>query len=72
MEAGATLEEWKAYVQSEADAGRPIQVAYELLLPRTYQLTPQQLATLSGYNAVSTDAGTLSVTYRADPSMTLQ
>ena len=47
------------------------QVVYELAAPLTYQLTPQQLATLAGYNAVSTDAGTLSVTYRADPALSL-
>ena len=37
-----------------------------LTTPVTYQLTPAQLATLSGYNAVSTDAGNVTVTYRAD------
>lgn len=47
------------------------QVAYELATPVTYQLTPAQLATLSGYNAVFTDADALSVEYRADPTMTL-
>lgn len=39
--------------------------------PLTYQLTPQQLATLSGYNAVSTDAERVDVTYKADPVLSL-
>ena len=46
-----------------------VMVAYPLASPVTYRLTPAQLATLSGYNAVSADAGTLSVTYRADPAL---
>ena len=45
------------------------QVAYELATPVTYQLDPAQIATLSGYNSVSTDAQTLEVQYRADPSL---
>ena len=47
-------------------------VAYELATPVTYQLTPAQLTTLAGYNAVSTDAESVAVTYRADPAITLQ
>lgn len=39
-----------------------------LATPVTYQLTAQQLAALSGYNAVSADAGTLEIEYRADTS----
>ena len=46
-----------------------VMAAYPLASPVTYQLTPAQLATLSGYNNVTTDAGTLSVTYRADPAL---
>lgn len=45
------------------------QVVYELATPVTYQLTPQQLATLHGYNAVSTDSASVSVTYKADTSI---
>lgn len=47
------------------------QVIYELATPVTYQLTPAQLAALSGYNAVSSDAGSVSVTYKADPVLSL-
>ena len=46
----------------------PIQIAYPLATPVTYSLTPAQLSALSGYNAVSADAGNVSVTYRADTS----
>lgn len=45
------------------------QVVYELATPATYQLTPQQLTTLSGYNAVSSDAGAVDVTYKADTTI---
>lgn len=48
------------------------QVVYELATPVTYQLTPAQLATLSGYNNITTDVGSVAVTYRADPAMSLQ
>lgn len=44
------------------------QVVYELATPAAYQLTPQQLTTLHGYNAVSSDAGSVNVTYKADAS----
>ena len=44
-------------------------ILYELRAPVTYQLTPAQIATLSGYNSVTTDAGTLSVTYHADTAL---
>ena len=47
------------------------QVIYELATPVTYQLTPQQLTTLHGYNAVSTDAASVSVTYKADTALVL-
>ncbi len=47
------------------------QVAYELASPVQYQLTPAQLATLYGYNTISSDAGSTSVTYRADPELVL-
>ena len=48
-----------------------VEIVYPLASPVTYQLTAAQLATLSGYNAVSADTGTLSVTYRADTALSL-
>jgi hypothetical protein len=47
------------------------QVVYELAAPVAYTLTPAQLAALAGYNSVSADAGTLSVTYLSDPAIAL-
>ena len=44
-------------------------IVYPLAAPLTYQLTPQQLATLRGYNAVSADAGSVDVTYKADNAL---
>lgn len=48
-----------------------VQILLPLISPVTYQLTPQQLATLSGYNSVTTDAASVSVTYKADPVLSL-
>ena len=62
-----TVEEANAWF-----AEHPTQVVYGRLHTNpTYQLTPQQLATLSGYNAVSTDATSVSVTYKADTALAL-
>ena len=62
----STADEYHAWLaEHEFDYVAP------LATPVTYQLTPAQLATLAGYNAVFTDADALSVEYRADPTMTL-
>lgn len=45
------------------------QVVYPLDTPLSYQLTPVSLTSLSGYNCVFADAGTLSVAYRADTQL---
>ena len=47
------------------------QIVYPLATPVTYQLTSAQVAALAGYNAVAADSGTLSLTYRADPNLSL-
>lgn len=47
------------------------QVVYPLATPLSYNLTPVILTSLQGYNSVSADAGSLSVAYRADPSISL-
>lgn len=41
-----------------------VSFAYELATPKTYQLTPQQLALFKGINNISTNAKTVQVTYR--------
>ena len=65
------LDEMRAWMSAQNSAGTPLQILYRLATPVTYQLTAAQLATLSGYNAVSVDAGTLSVEYRADTALSL-
>lgn len=47
------------------------QVVYKLADPYTIQLSPQQIAALSGVNTLYTDAGTLTVTGREDPQHTI-
>ena len=47
------------------------QVVYKLANPYTIQLTPKQIAALSGVNTLYTDAGTLTVTGREDPRHTI-
>lgn len=61
------------WISSTGELSAGAQVVYPLDPAdyQTYPLTPAQLATLSGCNAVFADAGTLSVTYRADPSLSL-
>ena len=41
-------------------------LVYELSTPQTYQLTPQEVRTLLGTNNVWSDAGDVTVTYKAD------
>ena len=47
------------------------EVVYRIAEPFTVQLTPQQIAALSGVNTLCTDAGTLTVTGREDPRHTI-
>lgn len=42
------------------------QVVYKLATPITYQLTPQEVTTLLGMNAIWADTGDCTLTYRAD------
>lgn len=42
------------------------QVCYELATPTTYHLTPTEITTLLGNNTVWSDAGDITLTYRAD------
>ncbi len=49
-----------------------MRVAYELMTPQAVQLTPQAVTTLLGDNRFWHDAGATAVTYRADPTMTME
>lgn len=48
----------------------PTEVCYELATPITYQLTPQEVATLLGSNRVWSDAGDISLVYHAQADTT--
>ena len=50
-------------------AANPIQVVFELISPQTYQLTPTEVNTILGNNAISCDTGDISLTYRCDPTI---
>ena len=55
----SNITEFRAYLSSN-----PLQVCYKLATPYTIHLTPQQLNLLKATNNISTDAKTISVTYR--------
>lgn len=55
-----TVAEWKSLL-----ATTNLQVVYELATPQTYQLTPQQVATLLGVNNVWADCGSVSVAVKS-------
>ena len=61
---GMTLDEWKTWANEQT-----IQLVYPLTTPTTVQLTPAQVATLLGQNNVWSDAGSVAVEYRADPTL---
>jgi hypothetical protein len=67
-----TVEEARAYVQSQIDAGTPIVACAPLKTPVTYQLTPTEVTLLLGYNNVWADTGDTTVTYRADTKLYIQ
>ena len=49
----------------------PLTVVYLLATPVTYQLTPTEITTLLGYNQITSDAGEIHLTYRADPNLSI-
>lgn len=62
------LDEWKAYLAAQNDAGTPVQIAYKLAEPVPFTATgAQPLSALAGVNTVLTDADSATVTGRADP-----
>ena len=50
-------------------AEHPIHVVYKITNPQTYTLTPTEIRTLLGYNAIFADVGDVSVDYRADTKL---
>lgn len=62
------LDEWKAYLAAQNDAGTPVQIAYKLAKPVPFTATGgTALPALAGVNTVLTDADSATVTGRADP-----
>lgn len=66
-----TADNLNAYLVEQNASGTPVIFVYKLKTPYTVQLTPQQIAALSGVNTLYTDAGTLTVTGREDPRHTI-
>ena len=63
-----TIEEWKAYLAEQYAAGTPVQVAYKLATPKTFQTDGGSIVpALDGINTILTDADTVTVTARKDP-----
>ena len=67
------VEQWKSYLAAQASAGTPVQVAYKLATPETFQATGNQaLPAVAGLNTVYTDGDSLAVSGRSDPTAYIQ
>lgn len=53
-------------------SSEPLQVAYVLATPMTYQCDPTEISTVLGDNTIWSNAGDVTVEYRADPTLLLQ
>ena len=63
------LDSWKSYLAAQAAAGTPVQVAYKLATPTSFQATGNQaFPALPGTNTIYTDTGDTTVSGRADPT----
>lgn len=63
------LDAFKGFLAEQYAAGTPVQVCYELASPLVYQLSPIEVKTLLGVNNIYSDAGSVDVSYRADPTL---
>lgn len=66
-----TADDLNAYLVEQNTAGTPVTFVYELQNPYTIQLSPQQIAALSGVNTIYTDANGVVVTGAEDPKHTI-
>ena len=66
-----TVEELTAWLADQATAGTPVQCVFKRGSPRTYTLTPRQIAALAGFNAVWADCGPVSIEYVRDTGMVI-
>ena len=63
-----SVEDWKAYLASQYAAGTPVQIAYKLATPTTFQASGGKgMSALSDINTILTDADSLVITGRKDP-----
>ena len=67
-----TSDDLNAYLVEQNAAGTPVTFVYDLETPYTIQLTPQQIAALSGVNTLYTDADGVIVTGAEDPKHTIR
>lgn len=63
------VDAWESYLSAQAAAGTPVQIAYKLAAPIQITATgAQPIPALAGCNTVLTDADSVTVTGRADPT----
>ena len=63
-----TIDTIKQYLAEQYQKGTPITVVYSLV-PKVYSFTAEQIRTLLGFNTVWSDAGKVSIVYRADTGL---
>lgn len=62
----SNVEEWKSYLAAQASAGTPVQVAYKLATPTSFQATGNQALTIQpGNHTMYTDGDTISLSRTA-------
>ena len=72
MSADSSLQDWKDYIIAQRQNGTPIEICYYPDTPIEIILTPTQIETLLGTNNIWSDAGDVSVDYRADTKLYIQ
>lgn len=68
-----SLDDAKTWLDAQASAGTPVQVAYKLATPEPFQATGNQpIPALAGENTLLTDGDSLTVSGRSDPTAYIQ
>lgn len=66
------VESWKSYLASQASAGTPVQMAYKLATPTSFQASGNQaLPAVAGLNTVYTDGDSLIISGKEDIKYTI-
>lgn len=61
----SSLADWKTWLANQNTAGTPLTCWWQIQDPYTYyQLTPQDVSLFDGYNAIWSDAGNTTLTYK--------